>query len=70
GAACAADSGSDSGAESAGAGSLAGTDATARDEGEVRVEPLRGVRAAMARQMVAAASSVPHFQYGEEIDVT
>ncbi|WP_371931856.1 2-oxo acid dehydrogenase subunit E2 [Halomonas sp. MMSF_3323] len=70
GAASAADSGSDSGAESAGAGSPAGTDATARDEGEVRVEPLRGVRAAMARQMVAAASSVPHFQYGEEIDVT
>ncbi|USZ47981.1 dihydrolipoyllysine-residue acetyltransferase [Halomonas sp. DN3] len=70
GAVSAADSGSDSGAESAGTGSPAGTDATARDEGEVRVEPLRGVRAAMARQMVAAASSVPHFQYGEEIDVT
>ncbi|RTQ98739.1 dihydrolipoyllysine-residue acetyltransferase [Halomonas nitroreducens] len=39
-------------------------------QGEVRVEPLRGVRAAMARQMVAAASTIPHFQYGEEIDVT
>ncbi|XKE47295.1 dihydrolipoyllysine-residue acetyltransferase [Halomonas organivorans] len=39
-------------------------------EGEVRVEPLRGVRAAMARQMVASASTIPHFQYGEEIDVT
>ncbi|MBB3140837.1 dihydrolipoyllysine-residue acetyltransferase [Halomonas organivorans] len=38
--------------------------------GEVRVEPLRGVRAAMARQMVASASTIPHFQYGEEIDVT
>jgi 2-oxoisovalerate dehydrogenase E2 component (dihydrolipoyl transacylase) len=38
--------------------------------GEVRVEPLRGVRAAMARQMVSAASTIPHFQYGEEIDVT
>ncbi|PSJ23388.1 dihydrolipoamide acetyltransferase [Halomonas sp. ND22Bw] len=37
---------------------------------EIRVEPLRGVRAAMARQMVAAASTIPHFQYGEEIDVT
>ncbi|MDR5865882.1 dihydrolipoyllysine-residue acetyltransferase [Halomonas koreensis] len=40
------------------------------EEGEVRVEPLRGVRAAMARQMVASASTIPHFQYGEEIDVT
>ncbi|WP_173834980.1 2-oxo acid dehydrogenase subunit E2 [Halomonas sp. HG01] len=39
-------------------------------QGEIRVEPLRGVRAAMARQMVAAASTIPHFQYGEEIDVT
>lgn len=43
-----------------------------RGEGQqdIRVEPLRGVRAAMARQMVAAASTIPHFQYGEEIDVT
>lgn len=35
-----------------------------------RIEPLRGVRAAMARQMVASATTIPHFQYGEEIDVT
>lgn len=35
-----------------------------------QVEPLRGVRAAMAKQMVAAATTIPHFQYGEEIDVT
>ncbi|MFG6177208.1 dihydrolipoyllysine-residue acetyltransferase [Halomonas sp. THAF12] len=42
----------------------------ATEPGEVRVEPLRGVRAAMARQMVASASTIPHFQYGEEIDVT
>ncbi|SEK20198.1 dihydrolipoyllysine-residue acetyltransferase [Halomonas daqiaonensis] len=42
----------------------------ATGEGEVRVEPLRGVRAAMARQMVASASTIPHFQYGEELDVT
>ncbi|MGJ7456198.1 2-oxo acid dehydrogenase subunit E2 [Halomonas sp. MA07-2] len=38
--------------------------------GEVRIEPLRGVRAVMAKRMVEAASTVPHFQYGEEIDVT
>lgn len=36
----------------------------------VRVEPLRGVRAVMARRMVESASTIPHFQYGEEIDVT
>lgn len=35
-----------------------------------RVEPLRGVRAVMARRMVEAASTIPHFHYGEEIDVT
>ncbi|MDT0500439.1 MULTISPECIES: dihydrolipoyllysine-residue acetyltransferase [unclassified Halomonas] len=39
-------------------------------QGEVRVEPLRGVRAVMARRMVESASTIPHFQYGEEIDVT
>jgi 2-oxoisovalerate dehydrogenase E2 component (dihydrolipoyl transacylase) len=42
----------------------------ATGEAAVRVEPLRGVRAAMARQMVASASTIPHFQYGEELDVT
>jgi 2-oxoisovalerate dehydrogenase E2 component (dihydrolipoyl transacylase) len=35
-----------------------------------RVEPLRGVRAVMAKKMVESASSIPHFHYGEEIDVT
>lgn len=35
-----------------------------------RVEPLRGVRAVMAKRMVESASSIPHFHYGEEIDVT
>ncbi|WP_444984339.1 2-oxo acid dehydrogenase subunit E2 [Halomonas mongoliensis] len=52
-------------AEAARAPSAAG----AREE-EVRVEPLRGVRAVMAKRMVEAASTIPHFQYGEEIDVT
>ncbi|UYG09631.1 dihydrolipoyllysine-residue acetyltransferase [Halomonas sp. M4R1S46] len=40
------------------------------EEGEVRIEPMRGVRAAMARRMVASATTIPHFQYGEEIDAT
>lgn len=34
-----------------------------------RVEPIRGVQAAMARHM-AAAAKIPHFIYSEEIDVT
>ncbi|MDT8878265.1 dihydrolipoyllysine-residue acetyltransferase [Halomonas saccharevitans] len=43
---------------------------SAGSEGEERVEPMRGIRAAMARKMVASASTIPHFQYGEELDVT
>ncbi|MCA1773967.1 MAG: 2-oxo acid dehydrogenase subunit E2, partial [Halomonas sp.] len=35
-----------------------------------RVEPLRGIRAMMAKRMVESASTIPHFHYGEEIDVT
>ncbi|WP_110654364.1 dihydrolipoyllysine-residue acetyltransferase [Salinicola halimionae] len=37
---------------------------------EERIEPLRGVRAVMARRMSEAASTIPHFAYGEEFDVT
>ena len=37
---------------------------------EVRVEPIRGIKAAMARQMVLASSTIPHFTYGDEVDVT
>jgi 2-oxoisovalerate dehydrogenase E2 component (dihydrolipoyl transacylase) len=40
------------------------------DEAETRVEPLRGMRAVMARRMVEAATTIPHFHYGEQIDVT
>ena len=35
-----------------------------------RVEPLRGVRAVMAKRMVESATTIPHFHYGEEVDVT
>lgn len=35
-----------------------------------RVEPLRGMRAVMAKRMVEAATTIPHFHYGDEIDVT
>ena len=34
------------------------------------VEPIKGIKAAMARQMVDSVSSIPHFTYCEEIDLT
>ncbi|WP_440053063.1 dihydrolipoyllysine-residue acetyltransferase [Pseudoalteromonas sp. T1lg65] len=38
--------------------------------GGTRVEPLRGMKAAMAKQMVASVSTIPHFTYCDEIDLT
>ncbi|WP_335917982.1 dihydrolipoyllysine-residue acetyltransferase [Shewanella chilikensis] len=43
-----------------------GTAATAND----RVEPIKGVRAVMARMMTESVSSIPHFTYCEELDLT
>ena len=57
-------------AQPAAASAAGGIAPVATGEGEGRVEPLRGVRAAMARQMTASASTIPHFHYGEELDVT
>ncbi|QEA39868.1 dihydrolipoyllysine-residue acetyltransferase [Pistricoccus aurantiacus] len=37
---------------------------------EVRIEPIKGIRAVMAKRMALAASSIPHFSYGDEIDIT
>jgi len=45
------------------------TASEAASSGE-RVEPLRGVRAVMARRMSEAAATIPHFAYGDEFDVT
>ncbi|MGQ7244902.1 2-oxo acid dehydrogenase subunit E2 [Salinicola sp. V024] len=45
-------------------------DAVADAGSAERIEPLRGVRAVMARRMSEAASTIPHFAYGEEFDVT
>lgn len=39
-------------------------------EQEVRVEPIRGMKAAMAKSMVKSATTIPHFIYSEDIDVT
>lgn len=38
--------------------------------GELRVEPIKGMQAVMARRMVESATTIPHFSYGDEIDVT
>lgn len=38
--------------------------------GGTRVEPIRGIKAAMAKAMVESVSTIPHFTYCEEIDMT
>ncbi|MBF0277626.1 MAG: 2-oxo acid dehydrogenase subunit E2 [SAR324 cluster bacterium] len=35
-----------------------------------RVEPIKGIRLTMARKMTEAASTIPHFSFGDEIDLT
>ena len=37
---------------------------------EDRVEAIRGVKAVMAKQMVSSVSTIPHFTYAEELDIT
>ncbi|OPX54162.1 2-oxoisovalerate dehydrogenase E2 component (dihydrolipoyl transacylase) [Oceanospirillum multiglobuliferum] len=54
--------------ESAPTASVTTTTATA--ETADRVEPIRGIKAAMAKQMVRSVSTIPHFTYAEEIDIT
>ncbi len=39
-------------------------------EGEVRVVPIRGIQAAMARRMVDSVSTIPHFTFGDEVDMS
>ncbi|TMP30110.1 dihydrolipoamide acetyltransferase [Pseudoalteromonas rubra] len=38
--------------------------------GGTRIESIRGMKAAMAKQMVASVSTIPHFTYSDEIDLT
>ncbi|WP_298444449.1 dihydrolipoyllysine-residue acetyltransferase [uncultured Ferrimonas sp.] len=45
------------------------TPVTAASDGD-RVEPIRGIKAAMAKQMVASVQTIPHFTYCEEFDLT
>ncbi|MBY6032293.1 dihydrolipoyllysine-residue acetyltransferase [Marinobacter daepoensis] len=42
----------------------------AETDQQVRVEPIKGMKAAMARAMVQSATTIPHFIYSEDIDVT
>ncbi|QOL24358.1 dihydrolipoyllysine-residue acetyltransferase [Thalassotalea sp. LPB0316] len=51
-------------------GATANVTATAPTVGGTRTEPIRGVKAAMAKAMVASVSTIPHFTYCEEIDLT
>lgn len=37
---------------------------------DVRIEPIKGMQAVMARRMVESASTIPHFNFSEDIDVT
>ncbi|OBP15035.1 dihydrolipoamide acetyltransferase [Rheinheimera sp. SA_1] len=50
----------------------AATPATAASvaTGGRRVEPIKGIKAAMARQMAESVATIPHFTYCEEIDLT
>ena len=38
--------------------------------GGSHVEPIKGIKAAMAKQMVASVSTIPHFTFCDEIDLT
>jgi len=38
--------------------------------GSTKVEPIRGIKAMMAKAMVNSVSTIPHFTYCEEIDMT
>ncbi|MCG7568639.1 dihydrolipoyllysine-residue acetyltransferase [Pseudoalteromonas sp. CNC9-20] len=41
-----------------------------QQSGGSRVEPIKGMKAAMAKQMSASVSTIPHFTYSDEIDLT
>ncbi|ODC03671.1 dihydrolipoamide acetyltransferase [Terasakiispira papahanaumokuakeensis] len=43
---------------------------TSHQPGSDRTEPIKGVRAAMARQMEEAVKCIPHFTYSDEVDIT
>ncbi len=56
--------------DTASAPAAAAAPAQATTGGGKRVEPIRGVKAAMAKAMVNSVSTIPHFTYAEEFDLT
>ncbi|WP_404407334.1 dihydrolipoyllysine-residue acetyltransferase [Pseudidiomarina marina] len=50
--------------------SAAATSTSEPKVGGTRVEPIRGVKAAMAKQMMKSVSTIPHFTYADEFDLT
>jgi len=52
------------------AAKAAATVAATPAAGGRRVEPIKGIKAAMARQMAESVATIPHFTYCEEIDLT
>ncbi|MEW6996113.1 dihydrolipoyllysine-residue acetyltransferase [Colwelliaceae bacterium BS250] len=48
----------------------AATIAPVQAQASTRTEPIRGIKAIMAKAMVASVSTIPHFTYCEEIDMT
>jgi len=44
--------------------------AATQTTGGTRTEAIRGVKAAMAKQMMKSVSTIPHFTYADEFDVT
>ncbi|MCH8532799.1 MAG: dihydrolipoyllysine-residue acetyltransferase [Saccharospirillum sp.] len=43
---------------------------TRQSDNGVEVIPMKGVRAAMAKQMLNSVQTIPHFTYAEEVDIT
>ncbi|RUO47145.1 dihydrolipoyllysine-residue acetyltransferase [Pseudidiomarina donghaiensis] len=48
----------------------AGSDTRAGADTRTRTEAIRGVKAAMAKQMMKSVSTIPHFTYADEFDLT
>ncbi|AZG73394.1 dihydrolipoyllysine-residue acetyltransferase [Shewanella livingstonensis] len=55
---------------SAKAGSSVNSDSVTSVTASDRVEPIKGVKAIMAKMMVESVSTIPHFTYCEEFDLT
>jgi len=50
--------------------SVSSVDSCTSAAASTRVEPIRGIKAIMAKAMVESVSTIPHFTYCEEIDMT